>query len=109
MTNILWKSSNDRLNKSNLLKFEKFLEGKYKVNFKKNFNKLFNWSIKNRDEFWKSIWKFSNVKGELGKKTFRESEVFFKDQFFVDSKLNFSENLLNKEDNSTALTFISRK
>ena len=107
MSNILWKSSNDRLNKSNLLKFEKFLEEKYKVNFEKNFNKLFNWSVENRDEFWKSIWKFSNVKGELGKKIFKESEIFFKDQFFVDSKLNFSENLLTKEDNSIALTFIS--
>jgi acetoacetyl-CoA synthetase len=107
MNNVLWKSSVDRLNKSNLSKFERFLQEKYKVNFEKDFNKLFDWSIKNRGDFWKSVWKFSNVKGELGQKIFEESEVFFKDEFFIDSKLNFSENLLKKNDDSIALTFIS--
>ena len=107
MNNVLWKSSVDRLNKSNLSKFERFLQEKYKVNFEKDFNKLFDWSIKNRGDFWKSVWKFSNVKGELGQKTFEESEVFFKDEFFIDSKLNFAENLLKKNDDSIALTFIS--
>ena len=91
MNNVLWKSSVDRLNKSNLSKFERFLQEKYKVNFEKDFNKIFDWSIKNRGDFWKSVWKFSNVKGELGQKIFEESEVFFKDEFFIDSKLNFSE------------------
>ena len=109
MKKIFWKYSNEKLRKSNLFKFENFLKKKYRLNHKNNYEKLWKWSVENSAEFWKSIWEFSNVKGQLGNKLTHFSEIFYKNEFLPDSKLNFTENLLSKNDNSLAVTFISEK
>ena len=80
---------------------------KYKINHENNYEQLWDWSIKNPGEFWKSIWEFSNIKGQLGDKLINYSQIFFKNEFLPNSKLNFSENLLTKNDNTIAVTFIS--
>ena len=107
MKNILWKCSDKKLKDSNLFKFESFLKEKYGINHNNNYEQLWKWSIKNSGEFWKSIWEFSNIKGQLGNKLIKHSQIFFKNEFLSNSKLNFSANLLAKNDNSVALTFIS--
>jgi len=107
MKNILWKCSNKKLKDSNLLKFENFLKTKYEINYNNNYEQLWKWSIENLGEFWQSIWEFSNIKGQLGNNLIDYSRIFFKNKFLSNSKLNFSENLLTKKDNSVAITFIS--
>ena len=107
MTKIFWKYSNEKLRKSNLFKFENFLKKKYRLNHKNNYEKLWKWTVENSGEFWKSIWEFSNVKGQLGNRLTHFSEIFYKNEFLPDSKLNFTENLLSKNDNSLSVTFIS--
>ena len=69
--------------------------------------KICKWSIENLGEFWKSVWNFGKIKGKLGKNFFISSNIFYKSKFLNDSFLNYSENLLKKDDDSKALTFIS--
>ena len=106
MNKKLWEASLSIKKKSNLFKFEKFISKQFNYKTKKNYNKLFNWSINNLGLFWSSIWDYTNVKGEKVEK-FKYSKEFIKNKFFVNSKLNFAENLLSKKDNSKAVTFIS--
>ena len=106
MSQKLWEAHSSIKNKSNLFKFEKFLSKKFNFKVSKNYNKLFNWSIKNPNLFWSSIWDYANVKGKKVDK-FKFSKEFIKNKFLVNSKLNFAENLLSKNDNSKAITFIS--
>ena len=106
MSQKLWEAHSSIKNKSNLFKFEKFLSKKFNFKVSKNYNKLFNWSIKNPNLFWSSIWDYANVKGKKVDK-FKSSKEFIKNKFLVNSKLNFAENLLSKNDNSKAITFIS--
>ena len=106
MTMKLWEASKDQKNKSNLFRYENFLNQRYKIRFNKNYSKLHNWSIKNPEKFWSSIWDFSNVKGKKIEKFYKSKELF-KNQFFLNSRLNFAENLLSKNDNSKAITFVS--
>ena len=106
MSQKLWQANLSTKDKSNLYKFEKFLLKKFNYKATKNYKKLFNWSIKNLDLFWSSIWDYTNVKGKKVEK-FKFSKEFIKNKFFVKSKLNFAENLLPKNDNSKAITFIS--
>ena len=106
MSKKLWEASLSIKQKSNLFKFEKFLSKKFNYKINKNYSKLFKWSIKNLDLFWSSVWDFTNVKGKKIDK-FIHSKEFIKNKFFVKSKLNFAENLLSKNDNSKAITFIS--
>jgi len=103
---ILWKANQKQKDNSNLFKYEKFISSKYKFKPNKNFKKLLEWSINNPKDFWNSIWEFSKVKG-LKKNNIEKSSIFFKNKFLTNSKLNFAENLLSKNDNSKAITFIS--
>ena len=102
---ILWKANQSQKNDSNLYKYEKFISYKYKFKVNQKYNKLLQWSINNPEKFWNSIWDFSNVKG-IKKKKIEKSNIFFKNKFLKNSKLNFAENLLSKNDDSKAITFI---
>ena len=107
MNKKLWEASKKLKINSNLFKFEKFISNRFKKNFNKNYEKIHNWSIKNPHNFWNSVWDYSNVKGNKGKKRAKKSSRFYKNVFLPKSKLNFSENLLSKNNNDKAITFIS--
>ncbi|SVE05210.1 uncharacterized protein METZ01_LOCUS458064, partial [marine metagenome] len=64
MSQKLWQANLSTKDKSNLYKFEKFLLKKFNYKATKNYKKLFNWSIKNLDLFWSSIWDYTKVKGK---------------------------------------------
>ena len=106
MSKKLWEASQRVKNKSNLFRYENFLAENYHYKITKQYSKILKWSIKNPQKFWSSIWDFVNVKG-LKKNKFIKSKIFFKNKFLKDSQLNFAENLLSKNDNSKAITFIS--
>ncbi len=103
---ILWKAKKFQKNKSNLFKYEKFLFSKYNFKITQNYKNLLRWSIKNPKKFWSSIWDFTKVKGIKIEKL-EKSKIFYKNKFLKNSKLNFAENLLSKNDNTRAITFIS--
>ncbi len=106
MNKKLWEASLSTKKKSNLYKFEKFISKRFNYKISKNYNKLLNWSINNLELFWSSVWDYTNVKGQKIDK-FKFSKEFIKNKFFVNSQLNFAENILSKKDHSKAITFIS--
>jgi len=90
----------------NLFRYEKFLFSKYKFKVTQKYSKLLKWSIDNPKKFWSSIWDFTEVKGFKSQK-YEKSNIFFKNKFLKNSKLNFAENLMSKNDDSKAITFIN--
>ncbi|MDC3160764.1 acetoacetate--CoA ligase [Candidatus Pelagibacter sp.] len=102
----LWEADSQTKSKSNLFEFEKFIANKFNYKPEQNYKKLFNWTIKNPKLFWNSIWEFSNIKGIKNDKFHFPKEII-RSKFLVNSKLNYSENLLSKNDNTKAVTFIS--
>jgi len=106
MSKKLWEASNIIKNNSNLFKYEKFLSKKFNYIPSKNFDKLLAWSIKNPKFFWSSIWEFCKVKGKKNNK-FNISKNLIKNKYLLNSKLNFTENLLSLNNNKKAITFIS--
>ena len=107
MVKKLWEARPAIKIKSNLYKYEKFISEKINKKFNNNYKNILNWSVKNSDIFWSTIWDFCNVIGVKGKKRIKKSNIFYKNIFLPGSKLNFTENLLTKNDNSKAITFIS--
>ena len=103
---ILWKAKQSQKNISNLFRYEKFLFSKYKFKVTQKYSKLLKWSIDNPKKFWSSIWDFTEVKGFKSQK-YEKSNIFFKNKFLKNSKLNFAENLMSKNDDSKAITFIN--
>ena len=107
MTTYLWKINKKKLNKTNLALYSNFIKQNYKINSGNDFNKIWKWSINNTKVFWKSIWDFTKVKGDLGNILLEESNIFFKNKFFPDAKLNYAENLLKKNNTKSAIIFKS--
>ena len=107
MSKKLWQPSLIVKKNSNLFAFENYISKKLKIKFNRNYKKLLNWSIKNSPEFWSRFWDFSKIKGIKSKKNFRKSKTFYKNLFLPGSRLNFGENLLSKNNNEKAVTFIS--
>jgi len=107
MDTYLWKIRKEKLNKTNLFLYSNFIKKNFKIDPQNDFNKLWRWSIDNPKFFWKSIWDFTRVKGKLGKILFKESNIFYKNQFFPDTKLNYAENLLRKNNTDPAIIFKS--
>ena len=101
----LWKPSDQVVKDSILEDFSNY------INFKsnKNFKKLWEWSVSEPEQFWSKFWDYSKIIGDKGKEIIRKNEVFNKTQFFPDSKLNYSENLLKKKNDDISINFLSEK
>ncbi len=107
MSKILWKAKSQTKLNSNLYKFEKFISKKFNKKFNKKYEKILNWTIKNPDKFWSSVWDFCQVRGIKSNNKIKKSKKFYKNIFLPNSSLNFAQNLLVKETNTKAVTFLS--
>ena len=102
----LWEPSKGLIKNSNLFAYEKFISKYYKYNLSRNYTKLLKWSVNNPKDFWNSIWKYFEVIGIKTNK-FKLTKDLINSKFFVNSKLSFTENLLVKNSNQKAITFVS--
>ena len=107
MKHKLWEASFAQKRKSLLSSYEQFISKKFKKNFNQKYENILKWSIKNPGNFWSSIWDFSEIKGLKSKTKIKKSKIFYKNKFLPNSKLNFAENLLSKNNEDKAITFIS--
>ena len=107
MTQKLWQASLKQKKNSILFSFENYISKTFNKNFSGDYQKILDWSIKNSPEFWSSFWDFTKIKGIKSNKKIRKSKTFYKNLFLPGSKLNFGKNLLSKNNNEKAITFIS--
>ena len=102
MDKSLWQPSAEQRENSLLNEFSKF------INFKpESFNDIWKWSVENPEIFWSKFWDFSKIIGKKGKEVIKGHKIFNKTRFFPDSKLNYTENILKKNSNNTAIGFLS--
>ena len=97
MKNPLWKIKKEKLDKTNLFRYSKFVKEHYKFDAENDYNKLWEWSVRNIPLFWKSVWDFTKVKGNQGKILIKKSNSFHKNKFFPEAKLNYAENIIKKK------------
>ncbi|MFX0182719.1 MAG: acetoacetate--CoA ligase [Candidatus Hodarchaeota archaeon] len=106
MSKMLWKPSEDWINKANLTNFINFVNNKYNLEIKSYFE-LYEWSIKDINGFWAAMWDFGGV---IYSKTYKtvvdNSDDFFAVNWFPGARLNFAENLLRHHDEKNRLAFI---
>ena len=103
--NILWSP---RKKNSNLSNFITYINKKNNSKYG-DYNSLHEWSINNKEKFWLEVWKFTSIIGTLKQPIIENENDFINSIFFKNSKINFAENLLQKNDNSDAIIFYSEK
>mgnify|MGYP001238142251 CR=1 FL=1 len=102
-----WQIKKERLIKTNIAKYSNFIKKNYKINFANDYNRMWQWSVDNPGNFWKSVWDFTKIKGEPGNILLKKSKIFLKNKFFPNSRLNYAENLLKKNNQDQSIIFKS--
>ncbi len=96
MNKLLWSPSKEQLESSNLYKFMSFIGTRTGQEFN-DYSELWQWSIEENQQFWNSIWDYCGVIGDKGDVILDENAgKMFGAQFFPDSKLNYTQNIVEK-------------
>ncbi len=103
----LFQPTLKQIQSSNLYFFENYLTRRYKKKFKDYFQ-LWNWSVKNSGNFWRSITEFYKVPLTLKKnsKIIQKSSKFWKNIFFHNFDTNYFYLIEKNHSNDLAIHFI---
>jgi acetoacetyl-CoA synthetase len=104
---ILWQPSEDQIQQTNLTAYLNTVQAQTGLRLD-SYDELHRWSIENPSSFWDSIWKYCDVtaanKGEI---IYEPGERFIDAKFFPNARINYTENLLRKNDETDAIIFLS--
>ena len=102
MTTPLWKPSQEIIENSNMFSFMKYVE-KLVGKSISTYSELYDWSVNNIEEFWKSIWIISGVIYSKQYDKILSERKMPGAKWFEGTQLNFAENLLKYRDNKIAV------
>lgn len=90
----LWNPSLIQLRDANLTSFIQKVNHQYGTSLT-DFESLHQWSIKNLESFWRSVWDICDlITSQKGERKIHSPDGLFKTKFFEDAYLNYAENLL---------------
>ena len=102
---ILWSASEETVEKSNLYRFQRYVEYLHGTTFA-SYEELHAWSIENLETFWTDLWDFLGVIGDKGNQPHaRTLEDMLNATFFPEGTLNLAENCLKRRDEEPAILF----
>lgn len=101
-----WQPTPDQIENSNMYKFMMGLNSKYNMHMY-SYDELYDWSVKNKKDFWAEVWDLANVKHSENYINVFQDDLNRKKVprpiWFPGAKLNFAENLLKYRDDTTAI------
>ena len=109
MNKCLWTPSEKRIEQSNIKSFIEFLVEHYQ--YPENlfdYPSLHAWSLANKESFWKALWEFCHVKGEIGDVILKNSDQMPGAQWFPEAQLNFAQNLLRSSVAESDIALVER-
>ena len=102
---ILWTPSKEIIDNSHLQKFKNIINNKYHLTLH-DYSDIYKWSVDNIDDFWEELWGYSKI---IYSKNFSRVRLngnrMIDTKWFLDSKLNYAENLLRYKNNDVAIYF----
>src|SRR5213593_4224521 len=99
----LWTPSAKRIKNANLTKFTEFVGQKYRLEIG-SYSELYDWSIQKPSEFWGAAWDFTGIiSSKPYDRVVEHFEKFPGAKWFPGARLNFAEDLLRHDDDSSAV------
>ena len=102
----LWSPSPERAASSRLTAFRRYFEAQTGETFS-DYDTLHRASVTDPGRFWSAVWDFCGVVGDRGAVAVRDVERMPGAEFFPDGRLNFSENVLRRSDDSLAIVSVT--
>ena len=104
---VIWSPSSERVKSSQMYSFVKYVNKIYNLNIS-NFDDLHVWSIRNKANFWETVWDFFNIIGTKGQKPYIDPlNSMPESKFFPQGQLNYAENMLSGNNEGVAIVFKS--
>src|SRR6056300_86207 len=103
----LFQPTQKQIKSSNLYGYEDYLNKNYNKKFK-NYSQLWNWSVKNPSDFWKSITEFYQVPLTKNKNSqlIQKNAQFWKNNFFFNFQTNYFQLIEKNKSISLAIHFL---
>jgi len=105
----LWRPSEEQQKSANLTRFAAQVTEQWE--FEQDapgdaFEALYEWSIREPEKFWLSMWDFAGIVSETrGKRVLVDGDKVPGAAWFPDARLNYAENLLRRRDDGDAMVF----
>ena len=107
MTKIIWRPNVENKNPTAMHRLMEKINADHNLKLD-DFRALHQFSINHSQDFWRAIWDFCSIKGDIGVSPIIENPNAMPGaKFFPAAILNYAENLLQKRDESEALKFRS--
>lgn len=90
----LWSPTANQIEASNLYRFATAYASELVEPGQLDYGRLHEWSLTDPDAFWRSLWKYLDIKGTLGGAAFLDHQNILADRFFPNATLNLATNLL---------------
>jgi len=102
---LLWEPSAERVAQANLTEFIGRVNAQWNAGARDHAS-VYEWSIREPERFWESVWDFAGVVGDKGAAPFLvDAGRMPGARWFPQARLNFAENLLRRRDDATAMVF----
>ena len=103
--NPLWQPAPETLARANASAFLRLANERFGLDCR-DYHALWQWSIDERDRFWRLVWDFCGViASRVGERTVVDADAMPGARWFPEARLNFAENLLRRGDRGDALVF----
>ena len=103
MSEPLWQPDSDSIEQANVTHFAKQAGTRYNINLN-TYDQLHRWSVENSEAFWQEVWQFCDVRAsKLSGIIVQNKNEMPGSRWFTEAELNFTENLLRKNDETIAI------
>ena len=100
----LWTPSAERIARARLTHFMRHVAATRGADCR-DYEELYDFSIRRPEDFWRAVWEFCEVIGESGERAAIHMDRMPGAEFFPDGRLNFAENVLRQRGTGPALIF----
>jgi acetoacetyl-CoA synthetase len=100
----LWTPAPERVARTKLTAFMRLAAEQWSVTLP-DYEALYHRSIAQPHDFWRLMWAFGGIVGDMGARTIENPDRMPGARYFPDATINFTENLLRRRDDRPALVF----
>ena len=100
----LWSPSPERQARTNMTAFMRLASERWHTQLS-DYESLYQLSIDRSNDFWRLMWEYGDIVGEMGKRTIENPGQMPGARYFPDARINFAENLLRRRDEAAAIVF----
>jgi acetoacetyl-CoA synthetase len=105
MKKIMWQPSVEQIQRSQMFKFKEYINTNHGLNLD-SYQDLHEWSVNQIPTFWEETWNyFDIIHGEPYTQVVDDVSKMPGAKWFAGSRLNFTENLLRRRDEKSAILF----